>query len=223
MQGEGVDRQRVDLTIEWPLPEHAGSLPELEISAHGTTLAAVPCRLTIGGESFLSTPLSLPFETASCDVVTCIDVLEFVRDDEALIEEISRILRPGGMLVLHTVKSGPLGALDSVNLYRYLRDISKRGIRPSELAESGWRRHYGRAEITGLLADNGIVVRSVRTSGLGLTELADLGAMVGFRWISRNEEAYLQARRTIAGLRRRERLVKFRHGGFWIDLVGHRV
>jgi SAM-dependent methyltransferase len=41
----------------------------------------------------------LPFRSGSFDVVTALDVLEHVRDDHRAIGEISRVLRPGGILV----------------------------------------------------------------------------------------------------------------------------
>jgi 2-polyprenyl-3-methyl-5-hydroxy-6-metoxy-1,4-benzoquinol methylase len=43
---------------------------------------------------------SLPFESASFDVVTFIDVIEHVRDAAKALGEIARVLRPGGVVYL---------------------------------------------------------------------------------------------------------------------------
>jgi 2-polyprenyl-3-methyl-5-hydroxy-6-metoxy-1,4-benzoquinol methylase len=40
---------------------------------------------------------ALPFPDAHFDVVMCVDVLEHVRDPEALVAEVSRCLKPGGL------------------------------------------------------------------------------------------------------------------------------
>jgi 2-polyprenyl-3-methyl-5-hydroxy-6-metoxy-1,4-benzoquinol methylase len=40
---------------------------------------------------------ALPFPDAHFDAITCVDVLEHVRDPEALLSEISRCLKPGGL------------------------------------------------------------------------------------------------------------------------------
>lgn len=41
----------------------------------------------------------LPFRSGTFDVVTALDVIEHVADDSRAVEEISRVLRPGGILV----------------------------------------------------------------------------------------------------------------------------
>ena len=43
---------------------------------------------------------ALPFPDATMDLVTCIDCLEHVEDDLGAIQEIHRILRPGGFIVV---------------------------------------------------------------------------------------------------------------------------
>ena len=42
----------------------------------------------------------LPIETASCDIVTMLDVLEHLPDDARALSEVHRVLRPGGALIL---------------------------------------------------------------------------------------------------------------------------
>jgi ubiquinone/menaquinone biosynthesis C-methylase UbiE len=50
--------------------------------------------------SLLSDARSIALETESVDCVYCISVLEHIPDFEAVISEIGRLLRPGGLLVL---------------------------------------------------------------------------------------------------------------------------
>lgn len=49
----------------------------------------------------------LPFPDASFDVLTAFDLIEHVRDDQGLVDEIWRVLRPGGFL-LATVPAHPI-------------------------------------------------------------------------------------------------------------------
>lgn len=46
--------------------------------------------------------LALPFPDASVDVVACMDLLEHVEDPSALVREAARVLRPGGLFLVHT-------------------------------------------------------------------------------------------------------------------------
>lgn len=53
-----------------------------------------------GLETCLTDATEMPYEDACFDVALCLDVLEHVQDDAALLKELSRILKPGGTLVL---------------------------------------------------------------------------------------------------------------------------
>ncbi len=52
------------------------------------------------------TAQELPFDDASFDVVTCLEALEFMPDPEAALDELIRVLRPGGLLFI-TNRTGP--------------------------------------------------------------------------------------------------------------------
>ncbi len=43
---------------------------------------------------------NLPFADASFDIVTCLDVIEHIDEDQSAVNEIARVIRPGGLLVL---------------------------------------------------------------------------------------------------------------------------
>jgi SAM-dependent methyltransferase len=52
------------------------------------------------------TAFALPFADASFDAVICSEVLEHVPDDLAIFQELTRVLRPGGTLILGTPDYG---------------------------------------------------------------------------------------------------------------------
>lgn len=49
------------------------------------------------------TPVALPFDDESMDIVTCFDVFEHVDDLSAVMSEISRVLKPSGWLFFDTL------------------------------------------------------------------------------------------------------------------------
>jgi SAM-dependent methyltransferase len=116
-----------------------------------------------------------PFDDAAFGRVLLLDELAVVVDDEAAIAEAARVLRPGGELLLRVPAEGPLAWLDAPNAARYLRDIARIGVRPSETRALGWRRHYREEDLRDLLAPRFNEARFSRR-GLGLAEAARLAA-----------------------------------------------
>jgi SAM-dependent methyltransferase len=55
-----------------------------------------------GGQVTLGEVTALPFPDATFDLVCALDIIEHVDDDDAALEEISRVARPGGMLMIST-------------------------------------------------------------------------------------------------------------------------
>lgn len=97
------------------LAAHATNEPVLEIGVPGgggyarffpkhTTLDIDPARKPdVVGDIY-----RLPFADASWDTVVMIEVLEHLTDPAAAIEEVKRVLRPGGTLILTTRFLGPM-------------------------------------------------------------------------------------------------------------------
>jgi 2-polyprenyl-6-hydroxyphenyl methylase/3-demethylubiquinone-9 3-methyltransferase len=101
---------------------------------------------------------SLPFEDGSFGVVFCCDVLEHVRDLPAVVAEISRVLKPGGVFYYNTINrtwASLLGAIKVMQEWPSLAFVPpnlhvwKMFIRPREmkslLRQNGlaWKEHRG--------------------------------------------------------------------------------
>ena len=122
-------------------------------------------RLTADGVS--------PFEAGYFDAVCMLDVLEHVPDERLTLQEVARVMRPQGTLLLSVPHAGPFTWLDTGNIkfrfprlhrafYRYvLRDMDRYHRRfgnvgdglygDVSVSERMWHRHYSRAELFALL------------------------------------------------------------------------
>jgi SAM-dependent methyltransferase len=80
---------------------------------------------------------AIPYEDASFDLVTCLDVLEHTDDDVVSLRELRRVTRAGGVLVV-TVPAHPAlwSHHDEVNRHR--RRYTRRSLRQAGDA-AGWR------------------------------------------------------------------------------------
>lgn len=85
---------------------------------------------------------ALPWPDAAFDVVTCVDVLEHVRDVDRVLAEAARVLRPGGWLLFDTINRNALAAFVVVTMAERVLGLLPRGahdpklfIRPAELRE----------------------------------------------------------------------------------------
>lgn len=58
------------------------------------------CSLRNSKDARLANVTELPFEPATFDLVTALDVLEHIEDDAAAVRELSRVCRPGGFLLI---------------------------------------------------------------------------------------------------------------------------
>jgi SAM-dependent methyltransferase len=94
---------------------------------------------------------ALPFRDASFDAVCCFAALYFISEPLRALDEIARVLAPGGRVALMT----------SVN----------RGALPAPVSDAVIRRAtgvriFGRDELTGALRDRGLTVGEQRVAGL---------------------------------------------------------
>ena len=181
-----------------------------------------PVRLTMHSGSVLARPRRLPLENASVASIACLDILEYIRNDDVAIDEIARVLAPGGALRLRVPATGPLAGLDAYNLMHYLVDTSRRGIRPHETCEVGWRRHYGVEDLIYILGHERFRIVRVRRRGLAIAELIDFAAMALFRWFRPSQDHYRTGKRLAREIERIERRISVPFGAT-LDLEAVRL
>jgi SAM-dependent methyltransferase len=174
------------------------------VNRHGTLIRSLPCLCHLNGLAFVANSWALPIRDASCDRVCLDGVVEYVRDDEALIAEVGRVLRPGGRLSLRVPNAGPFAVFDAYNLYHYLADTTGRGRHPEETEEIGWRRHYGPSDVDALIARR-FHTLSVSSRGLFAAELLTFAQLVAFRWLRQSDRRYRRSQRWATRLRGVER------------------
>ena len=92
---------------------------------------------------------ALPFPDGMFDIVFCCDVLEHVRDLPAVISEISRVLKPGGIFIYDTFNRTFLSWLVAIKV---LQDWKRWAIMPPHLHE--WKMFIKPGEIKKLLLQN---------------------------------------------------------------------
>lgn len=88
----------------------------------------------------VANPLCLPFRSGTFDVVTAMDFLEASVDASQVINEMSRVLKPGGLLFYHSINRNFLTQLFAGKLAEWLGrpsmafNISSSVITPSKVA-----------------------------------------------------------------------------------------
>jgi ubiquinone/menaquinone biosynthesis C-methylase UbiE len=148
-------------------------LPVLRVAQRSAPLATFCC----------ATLDRLPFADGSFDAAACLDVLEHVDDPAAVVGELARVIRSGGMLVVSMPHRGVLAGSDSHNLYQRLFPH-----RNSPTDDPSWRvkqhhAHVSLDELQALLGERFEIVRVART-GTGLPELFNLLFLMVTRAVS---------------------------------------
>jgi 2-polyprenyl-6-hydroxyphenyl methylase/3-demethylubiquinone-9 3-methyltransferase len=120
---------------------------------------------------------SLPFADGSFDSVVCSEVLEHVEDVGAVIAEISRVIRPGGVFVFSLPNRTVLSRL-------VLIDVAQRNkvtrVLPQDLHD--WSRFIGSRNLGDLIQRHGLVLQNTQGVSIRIRDLpAAVRAMVGLR------------------------------------------
>ncbi len=92
--------------------------------------------------NIISDIAALPIKVHAFDVVMCTEVLEHVLDPGAVVRELSRVLKPGGTLILTApfaslTHFAPFHFSTGFNRYFYEGALSRLGFRIDELAANG--------------------------------------------------------------------------------------
>ena len=100
---------------------------------------------------------NIPLPDHSMDCVVCVDVLEHVAQLDRVLDEVRRVLKPGGTFLFDTINRTPLAALVIVHLGEAVFRLLPRGthdpakfIRPLELREELSKRGFALGELVGL-------------------------------------------------------------------------
>jgi ubiquinone/menaquinone biosynthesis C-methylase UbiE len=100
---------------------------------------------------------ALPFENDSFDCIVMTEVLEHVVDDRRALQEVHRVLAPGGVLLLTVPHAGPLSFLDIDNMlylfpsaHRYLFRL-RWGNCAGFISKNREHRHYSVSKVNDLL------------------------------------------------------------------------
>lgn len=100
---------------------------------------------------------ALPYANDSFDIVVCVDVLEHVESVPKTLDEIARVLRPGGLFCFDTINRNPLASFMVVTAGEGILGLLPRGthdpamfIRPSELTAMLRERGFAPGRFQGL-------------------------------------------------------------------------
>jgi SAM-dependent methyltransferase len=115
----------------------------------------------------------LPFEDRSFDAIVVADLLEHIEDDARLVEELARVLEPGGVLIVNVPHRKPRSLVTRLRVAVGLTDAWHGHVRPG----------YTIAELTRLLRPR-FDVEITRTYGRACSELLDVILNAARRWVA---------------------------------------
>ncbi len=113
---------------------------------------------------------ALPFPDAAFNAVFCLGVICYLPTDEAALRELSRVTRPGGLLMLSIPNKVNLTAITDPALYARKKlgaFLGSRGAKPNGGDPTHTERYYTISRMNDLLERAGFVPEAFRTLGFG--------------------------------------------------------
>ncbi len=85
---------------------------------------------------------ALPYEDEAFDAVVCVDVLEHVSDLQKVLQEVARVLKPGGLFLFDTINRNVVARLATITVAEDILGLLPKGthdpamfIKPAELTD----------------------------------------------------------------------------------------
>lgn len=129
--------------------------------------AAAEARAILHGPVRLSTLEEAHFSPASFALVTAFDVLEHVTNPQALLQEVARVLQPGGFFIATTPAA-------EENASYFWRSVGKRVFGITKETHGHVVEGFSRAQLTTLLHAVGLEPRTLETFSKFFTEAVEL-------------------------------------------------
>jgi 2-polyprenyl-3-methyl-5-hydroxy-6-metoxy-1,4-benzoquinol methylase len=126
----------------------------------------------------------LPFRNCYFDTVLCVDVIEHVQNDIEVLSEISRVLKPGGQLVLSVPNHKFPFTYDPINFV--LKPFRKH--LPIGIWGFGHRRIYSEAKLNSSLSRNNLKIVGVRYFTHSFAALYENYLSTIFQWAAEVEK-----------------------------------
>ncbi len=166
---------------------------------------------------------SVPYPDGFFDGIVMLDVLEHVPREEPVIDELARVLRPGGRLILSVPHRGALSRADSLNVYQHVF----RGRVSAPTDDPSWpasprHRHYTLADMRGRL-EPGFRLLDVEYSGLGIAELVNLPLLMVMRPWQRLHRLYDLAQYLYFGVYLLEDMIPTGSWGYHMMITAERA
>lgn len=117
----------------------------------------------VGSRTAVIPPTAIPHPDNTFDVIVSLDILEHLHDDRLFAQEMSRVLKPGGRLILSTPVTGPF------YLVNHLKNLT--GLTPDQYGHVV--EGYTLSHLTALLTGTGLIVEQSTTYSRFFTEFVE--------------------------------------------------
>ncbi len=162
--GGGMGRIAVPLSTTYDVTLCDLSDSMLELARAAAAASAAPTRLHT---QLVDASKPLPYAEGSFDLIVCLDLLVHLKDPQAAVSEMYRVLKPGGIALIDNSNSVPFWTLAypqyvGRNPMRWLRTFQAGGVLPEW---AGIVHHHTRSVFLRMLTTAGFVAEQERHYG----------------------------------------------------------